>query len=461
MLMRLFFFISFFALSTSANSRTLVPKESIERAKKQTATYRLRNDIPVIYRHLPNSQLFNAGVVFYQGSRDLELSMPASLDGLTMTVMSKGTDTHPKSELDAMIERLSLEIGCSAAEEFSYCQLGSIREDWQQALKILSSVILEPSFAESEINIAKDQYLAAMRSTLSDPASIASESSEMLFFPVGHPLRRPLLQNLESLPTISRTALVDWHRKLLNANNMAIVVVGDIPKKDLLSAMNAEFGDVKGAEQRRVELDIPKFDKTQSASIIDKPTPTAYVSIKFNAPAADSADASTFGLLVNIVSDLMFDEVRSKRSLSYSVRAAYQRSSVSVGSITASTSKPDDILPAIASVIRKVQTEELSRLDLEERKTVFATHYYASQESNRNFVQTLASNYYWQRDPHYFYEFPERLDKISPTDLMKAAVKWFRDFRVAIVYDPKKVSAKVVESFVNDFSATKKKPKKK
>lgn len=443
-------------VSSTVWAKALVSPESITLAKKATTVHRLSNGAQVVYRRLPGSQLFNLGLLIDKGQADLPPSDP--IDSLIALTMTKATKTQSKERLSSTIEKLALQLHCGAANDYFYCDVGAIKADWQAGVNTLSSVVKEPLFQEEELKISIDRLQASLKSVMSDPESLVTEAANQLFFPPSHPYRISYKEMMAKLPSIDKKALHSRHESFLNARLMTLVVAADLPERELLKVLNAQFGDIGSGELSNKKLGTPSFDFERRYTQITKPNPTAYIEIIFNAPHPTSPEATAFAFLMKLLSDQLFDDVRSKKSLTYAIQASYSRQDVPQAKISTSSSKPNEILPAIAAVIQDLKNKERSRIDIDERKTIYTTHFYSTQESNRSFVSSLASTTFWQKSPLYFYEFPTRLDKIGPKDVRDLARKWLRDFRVAIVFDEKKVDQSIFEKFIEDSlgKATKK-----
>src|SRR5690606_14571084 len=111
------------------------------------------------------------------------------------------------------------------------------------------------------------------------------------------------------------------------------------------------FGSIKPTVIKRENVPEPSFQKGAPVGFHDLSIPTAYIRIKFNSKSVTDREAVATNLMIKILDEELSEEIRTKRSLSYSVYSYALQFDMGLGVIGASTSKPEETLAAIGEVI--------------------------------------------------------------------------------------------------------------
>jgi len=415
----------------------LVAPETINRQKTMTKSYKLKNRIPVTYREVPGSSILSVSVSFSTGLKDQPKGRKVLGRWLTsaMTIASK---EYSKDKVYAVREKFAIDLNCSAGVEITTCDVGTLNEYWKDALALFSSLVIRPTFPEADANIVKDRLVSQLKRIPQAPDDYINEIVNRAFYPADHPFRLDYTDALAELESLTIKDLKEAHAQLINSNNMRIVVVGSYPSKDMIKQLDTAFGDIAAASVKPVEVPLPRNDKSKAYIFEHREIPTAYIRLKFNAPSAIDAAAPTSRLLFEILSEELWEEIRTKQSLSYSVYAATTQYSRGIGALSATTSKPRETLAALATVIQKVKTKTYTPEEIEEYKRTFATSYYRGQETHDHLADSIVSGlfYFGSTDP--LYELPKRLDEVTPADIRKLANQILTQMTIGVLYDRKK-----------------------
>src|SRR6185436_4002554 len=104
---------------------------------------------------------------------------------------------------------------------------------------------------------------------------------------------------------------------------------------------------------------MPNADRS-STKLVARDLPTVYVSGFFSAPNPKSDDYAATLVGMNILSDRLFEEVRTKRNLSYAAFAGLRRSAAATGQLYVSTPDPNAAVRVIRDEVEKMRTTPVS-----------------------------------------------------------------------------------------------------
>lgn len=425
----------------------LVSDQSIELQKKMTSIHNLKNNIPVIFRNVPDSDILNVTVYFTEGAKD-SAEGKKSLGQMAFSAMPLGAKGFPKSEVVKLMERYSIGIACSASVESGSCSLDTINDYWDKAYPLFGAIVTDPLMDAKELELVRAREISEVRGWIQSPERYVGDVVNRVYYPPGHPYKQPINDMINELQGFKRDEIVKYHQDLLNSSGMYIVVVGSLSSKRVISDLQKVFGKIGPKKTPQMQVSLPEFDAKNNFAFESRKIPTAYIRAKFNALKEGDPDEVAAELMVKILDEELGDEVRTRQSLSYSVFSAVAQFSVGIGVIGASTSHPQETLVAIGEVIERMKNKKLSPEELEEHKRVYATHYFLSQEQHSNLGEAIGSSYLLSRSTDRFYDRPKKLEVVTPDDIQRLAKKLLVKMRVGVVYDSEKFKPEWAQAFI-------------
>lgn len=426
----------------------LVRPETVALQKKETRTVVLKSGVTLITRQVPGSGIVSVAVGFTAGSAYLAPEKRL-VNELTFATMAKAARGYSKSKVNSLTEKYSIGIGCGGGIEFSRCSLTSLSSYWKTAWPLFAAVIKKPLFQKADLDLHMERVTASYRAMSEDPGSWSNDVVNRIYYPKGHPYRMLRDETLAALPTITRQDIVQYHKSVLAGPPPVIVVVSDLPDEVIIRDVERYFGrwTTKKTTIPQLDLKIPDVDSAIPYAIESRDIPTAYMRLKFPAVGANEPDSTASRLMFEILNEKLWDEVRTRRSLSYGVGAGQIQYQAGIGFISVSTSKPKETLDAMASVIKKLKTQSLPQKEVDRFKVVFSTSYFMTQETHGGIAGALLGvhNYYGSVDR--LYDLPAELEKVSPDDVRRVANRVLRDMRLGVVYSEKAFEPEWIKKF--------------
>src|SRR5256714_2580872 len=149
---------------------------------------KLANGLRVVVVERPGLPLLAAELLVRNGAeidpRDL-----AGTASMTGSLLTKGTETMTAPQIASAIESLGGSIDSGAHWEASRATIVVMSDKAEPALKILSDVVLHPTFKQEEIDRLKNQTLDGLRVALRQPGSLSQFVTGRALFgdaPYGH-----------------------------------------------------------------------------------------------------------------------------------------------------------------------------------------------------------------------------------------------------------------------------------
>ena len=417
-------------------SSALVSEDTIRKQMSATKIEKLSNGIPVILREIPGSDIIEIMVGYKTGFQDLAPTQKAALE-IMAQASSMGGRGYPKDVAFRMYEKYSLEVGCNEGNDAFICRLGTLNEYWREVMPLFAATSLYPLLNKEDVEVARGQLLASNRSLIEQPSRYINDVVNQVFYPEGHPFRKLAKDHIAALEKVTVEEVRSLQQSLLSSDNLYISVVSSLPSQRILPELNRHFGKIGKKVVPQVTPADPAFDKNKSFKFEDRPIPTAYLSLKFNALNKHDPDFELASFAVHILDETLDEELRTKRSLTYGCQAGIIGGDIGIGVITATTSKPKETLSGISEVVKTLRDKKIQPEQLELYKKVFATGYFLGLETHQTIGDQLISSLMSFGSFERFYQVPQKVASITAEDVQKILQKMLKNFRVGVVFDKK------------------------
>jgi predicted Zn-dependent peptidase len=418
-------------------ANALALPSSVSSDKALTSSSQLKNNIPLIIRETPGSDIVHLEINFASGTSGT-LPNRRALNLLTLETMPYATKKFSKEKIYAMSEKYSFAVSCKGGVEISRCHIETIKDYLPQAVDLLTEIVINPIFSPEDVELGKKRRIADFKHETESPESRVNAVVNTVFYDASHPFRLLPEDGITQSESMTRANLAAYHKSILDAGIMSVVYAGPKLPKNILNDLEKTIGQIKKGSAKMAEIPTPVYSDANYYALEHREIPTAYIRLKFNAPSATSPDAEASEVLFEILSEKLHEEVRTKRSLSYAIHAGNVPYSQGIGMIAASTSKPKETLDTIASVIRDLKEKGISAEELQEYRNTFTTSYYLTMESHDSLAAALGTSQIYFNDAFKLYETPAKLNAVTPNDIKRLAGTILTKIRCGIVFDKEK-----------------------
>ncbi|MDQ1573678.1 MAG: hypothetical protein QOH44_1237, partial [Actinomycetota bacterium] len=277
--------------------------------------------------HVPGARSATIGYWVAVGSRDETPETYGSTHFLEH-LLFKGTLTRSALDIAVSFDSVGGEHNAMTAKEYT-CYYAKVQDrDLPMAVDViadmLTSSVLDPEEFENERGVILEELAMAD----DDPADVASER----FFEAAlgaHPLGRPIGGDASTITAVSRDAVWKHYRANYRAQDLVITVAGAVDHDrlvaDVTTALRRADWDL-GVMAAPVDRRVPAGDVIERGSpltIVHRPIEQANVILGVPGLAAADERRATLTVLNSILgggmSSRLFQEIREKRGLAYSV----------------------------------------------------------------------------------------------------------------------------------------------
>lgn len=284
--------------------------------------------IPFIYEEDKRLPIVSMQLVFTH-SGSVDEGKKAGLARLGAKMLNEGSLKRGSAGFADALDARAIGLSATAGNETFVIELGSLKEELDTGLSLLSEQLAEPNFTPKTLEKVKTITLSEIARKEADFDNVASTELKAVLFE-GTPMATPNIGTKESIATITLEDVKGFISDHLVLSNALVVFGGNVgPEEAKAKAVKLLGGLEKGKAGKERYYPLRKEPKE---SVIKRPqTEQAY--IYFGSPFAMregdeefyKARVAMFILGSSGFGSRLMEEVRVKRGLAYS---AYSRLSV-------------------------------------------------------------------------------------------------------------------------------------
>jgi zinc protease len=319
--------------------------------------------VDLLVRRKPGVPLVSLGL--YAPRVHLDPPAQAGLGSLVMRSSVRGADGLDGGGLAFAFERLGGTLSPAAASDWLGLGTNVLAENLAEAASLIDLVYTAPRLAEADVERERGLMVAEAEQVSDDmfryPFQLAFE---IAFGERGYGL--PVMGLPHTLPTIAAADVSAWHRRALLAVRPVVIAVGDVEPDGAAATLSGVFQhhpsrpalgrlpaiDWIGGETGGSPTRVVRRDKAQAALAMGFPGPSR--------GDPDRAAAQVWAAVASGLGGRLFESLRDRRSLAYTVVAsAWQkaRAGALVTYIATSPEREDEA--------REAMLEELERFTLQ------------------------------------------------------------------------------------------------
>lgn len=257
-----------------------------------------------------------------------------------------------------------------------------LRENTPIALEILSDILLNSKYDEQDINKEKLVINQEIAQTQDSPDTLTYEKNMEQAF-LGQSLGRPITGTFESISKFTSQDFFNYTKKHYGGENIIISIAGDISHHECQKWCEEFFSSFQNL--KRTPATLAKY--IGGSSVTHKDLEQATIFISFPSPSYDRIQDYYKTLLLSLIfgegiSSRLFQEIREKRSLAYSI-GSFATSYHDIGLFTIAggiaPESLDEFLKATNGEIGKI-IDNISDMELTRAKSQIRSSLLMSQE---------------------------------------------------------------------------------
>lgn len=352
----------------------------------------LDNGITVVSEHMDSVHSVALGFWVYAGARD-EAPRFFGMSHFMEHMLFKGTPTRSALDISTAFDAMGAELNAFTSRECTCFYSRVIDEHLPEAFEILADMVVNASFDQDAIDLEREVVIEEIARNEDSPDEYVYDLFADAMFPT-HPLGRPVLGNRTTVGGFESADMREYHDTHYTTGNLVVAASGNVSHEQLVELSKRFLSGMKtgtrqhrafAAEQHRVQL-----------SCLQKDTEQAHVLMGY--PAFDTNDPRRFALgildtaLGGGMSSRLFQEIREKRGLVYSVYTTTQLfEDAGVFAAYAGT-RPDnvrEVLDVMQKEFALAAAKGITQEELDRARELICGNFVFSMESTRAHMTRL------------------------------------------------------------------------
>lgn len=355
-------------------------------------------------------------------------------------ILFRGSLKYSCSDIKGMIEGVGGAINAFTGEEQTCYYAKVPAKHFDQTLEILSDMVFFPLIQKNDLEKERAIILEEIKMYRDRPQSYVMELLDELVWGK-HPLGQSLAGTKDSVGQMTQAQLRTFHRCYYSPNNIVVSLCGNFDHDHVCSFLEEKLGNFEN-EQRVSYEPSSTHQKKSQMKLFKKDIEQSHVVLAMPTFPCDHPDIYILAIL-NIIlggnmSSRLFDELREKRGLAYSIYSG-MKTLDDTGLFLIKAGVDNTKLVESIEVILKI-LKQVKRGGVKEKEFVRAREYFLGQfilglEDNMEHMMWIGESMLERNRIRTIGEVVYKINSISIEDIHRVASE---------VLQPKKMNLAVV-----------------
>jgi predicted Zn-dependent peptidase len=322
----------------------------------------------VLTERMPHVRSVSIGLWVKVGSR-YEPAERAGVSHFIEHLLFKGTETRSAEDIARAIDSVGGSLDAFTSRENTCFYAKVLGEHLPLAVDLLSDLLLHPRLAPEDFERERRVVLEEIKMVEDDPDDIIHDLFASHFWP-DHSLGRPVLGSRQTLQALTRQDILNHLRDFYQPDRVIVAAAGDLVHERVVELVRAAFGNWTGQA-----LAVRDTAPVCHRSVHHEERDSAQLHMVLGGEGLPYCTQQRYAfylqnaILGSSMSSRLFQEIREKRGLAYSIysyQASYRDSglmAVYAGTSPETHGQVVDLIRVELSRLREdpVDLEEFSR----------------------------------------------------------------------------------------------------
>jgi predicted Zn-dependent peptidase len=391
----------------------------------------LDNGVRVLVNELPHTRSMTLSMYVGVGSRYEEAPV-GGVSHFVEHMLFKGTEKRPTArDIAVAIEGIGGAFNASTGHEVTNYWTKVSYQHFDTALDVLSDMLKRSLLQAEEIEKERRVIVEEINQTFDTPDELLFyDLDELMWLP--HPLGRDIAGSVESVAALTRTQMCDHMAQYYHANNIVVSAAGFIQADVVVPKIAEALRDFRPAPRG----DYARFQNGQKAPrwhLRYKKTEQAHAAVTTWAYPRMHPDRFVVSVLSAILgegmSSRLFQEIREKRGLAYSVTSfgGMHEDCGFLGSYAAV--EPKNAAPTVEAMVQewtRIRDEPVPEDELIKAKELIKGHLLLSMEDTHSIADWYGRQEIVGEEMLTVDDVTAAIDAVTAPDVQRVARDLFR-----------------------------------
>src|SRR6266498_4057648 len=396
----------------------------------------LPGGLRVVTESLPAVRSVALGIWVGVGSRDEDQAHAGATHYLEH-LLFKGTRRRTALEISAEMDAAGGEMNAFTAKEYTCYYARVLDADLPLAVDILSDMVTSSLVTPKDVDAERNVVLEEIARNEDDPSDTVHEAFTSKLFG-DTPLGRPILGTTDSINAITRDQIFEHYEARYTPEHLVVAAAGNLDHDTVVGLVRSAFGP---ALERAAEPALPRLTGDQrgnaagvGTTLISRGIEQANLVLGCEALARTDDRRFALGVLNAAfgggMSSRLFQEVREKRGLAYSV-GSYANQYAETGSFAvyagAAPRRIHEVLKVVRDEVERLAADGLTEEELARAKGQFKGSLVLGMEDTSSRMSWLGKSELTRGEILTVDEVIQRVDAVTEADLRALAKELLGD----------------------------------
>ncbi|MCW3061701.1 MAG: peptidase [Capsulimonas sp.] len=399
----------------------------------------LPNGIRIVTENISYVQSVALGIWVGVGARD-ESDKLRGVSHVIEHMLFKGTPSRTAQQIADEIDTVGGDINAFTSKENTCYHVRVLSEHVPLALDILSDMFLNSSFDTEELGREKNVILEEIKQRDDEPDDLVHDLFAEVTWPT-HVLGKSVIGTPETVSSFTSDDLRSYIKNCYTPDTIVISAAGNLNHDEIVAYIAAKFGDLTGsvADWRAADT-TPVF--APGKIYVEKPIEQVNLVMGVPGVSQQSDEKYALSILDNVLggsmSSRLFQEIREKRGLAYSVGTyaqSYQEGGYFAFYAGTGAATSEQVIELIKAECVNIQKNGVTEKELQRSKNQFRGGIVMGQESMNSRMMRMGRNELNYGRVLPIQEIMDKINAVTVGDIASLSERLFasEDFSMATV----------------------------
>ena len=398
--------------------------------------------IRVIVKNIAHPPLLTANI-YVEGGAAFWDEDTAGHEGLALYAATDGgPEGTEREQYLAALESVGAHLTAASDRDYATISLFTPADAVDDTFALMARALQTPAFEDQHLANAQAAWISSVQSRWDSADNAVRELVQQLAWE-NHPYAVHPQGSEESLANITPDGLRQTLQRLLTRERMIVVFVGQIDEEHARALVHEHFAGLPSDPDWREAVNFPDviaplhYDAPRVRYLDRAELPTNYILGYFAAPSLSDEDYPALLLATQLLRHRLFEEVRTRRNLTYAVYSALGARRSNIGVLYVTTTNPGATVPVMLQTVDGMLAEgSVTQADIDNQVRTWLTEYFMDLQSFDDQAALLARWEMLGGSRVNADTFVDHLRALTPEDITRVLDRYIRDIQFAVVGNP-------------------------
>ncbi len=387
-------------------------------------TAALASGLAVVTEEMRDARSVCLGFFVGTGSRD-EPEESAGASHFLEHLLFKGSERWSASAIAEAVDEVGGEFNAYTSKEYTSFYMRLLAENVDLGLDILGEVLSRPALRAADVDAERHVILDELHMHADEPADVAGEQCAAALFP-DHPLGREVIGSERSVSDTTEASVRAFFQTHYRPANMVAAVAGAFDHDAVVAGIDARLtasGGVRPTRSAPSKAVVP-------VCVAERSTEQAHLVLGIR--SLDRFDERRYAAAVfnhalgGGVSSRLFQEIRERRGLAYSVwseRASFADTGMLTVGLGTSVDNVDEVLAVAGGILEELGDSGITGRELDVARGGLRAELLLAEEDSGARMHRIGSSLLLHGEVLEVQEVIERIGAVGADDVAAIAAE--------------------------------------